>query len=104
MYYKETIPFTILVSALIEVSIRKPLKPDAISIAICIAAFVNTSTGASELSYSMLLILVPAAIIFAPIIVSVDARAALEAILKVSLVDFSVYKCCDSLAMTQIIK
>jgi hypothetical protein len=87
MYYKETIPFTILVSALKEVAIRKPCKADAISIVICIAAFVNLSIGPSELSYSMHLILVPAAIIFAPISVSVDARAALQAILKVSLVD-----------------
>ena len=87
MYYKETIPFTILVSALIEVAIRIPCKADAISIVICIAAFVNSPIGLSELSYSMPLILVEAAIIFIPISVSVDARAALQAILIVSLVD-----------------
>ena len=104
MYYKETIPFIILVSALKEVAIRIPIKPDAMFIVICPAAFVNISTGPSELSYSMPLILVPAAIIFAHISVSVDARPALQAILIVSLVDFSVYKCCDSLAMKIIIK
>jgi hypothetical protein len=104
MYYKDTIPFIILVSALIEVAIRIPLKPDAMSIVICPAAFVNTSIGPTFLSYSMHLILVPAAIIFAPIRPSEDARAALQAILIVSLVDFSVYKCCDSLAMKIIIK
>jgi hypothetical protein len=105
MYYKETIPFIILVSALKEVAIRKPLKGDAIEIAICKAAFVNSPIICpSALSYSMFLILVPAAIIFAPISVSVDARPAPQAILIVSLVDISVYKCCNSLAMKIIIK
>jgi hypothetical protein len=105
MYYNETIPFIILVSALKEVAIRKPLKADAISFVICIAAFVNSPIICpSELSYSMPLTLVPAAIIFVPIIVSEDARPALQAILKVSLVDCSVYICCDSLAMKIIIK
>ena len=103
MYYKETIPFIILVSALKEVAIRKPIKPDAFSFVICKAAFVNSPISPSVLSYSMLLILVPAAIIFATIIVSVDARAALQAILIVSLVEISVYKCYDSLAMRAII-
>jgi hypothetical protein len=104
MYYKETIPFIILESALKEVAIRIPIKPDAISIVICPAAFVNLSTRPSELSYSMLLILVEAAIIFVAISESADARPALQAILIVSLVDISAYKCCDSLAMNPIIK
>ena len=104
MYYKETIPFIILVSALKEVAIRKPLKADAIEIAICKAAFVNSPISPSVLSYSMFLILVPAAIIFVPTSESADARPVSQAILIVSLVDISVYKCCDSLAMTQIIK
>jgi hypothetical protein len=105
MYYKETIPFIILVSALKEVAIRKPCKADAISIVICPAAFVNSPIiGPSVLSYSMLIILVPAAIIFVPISVSVDARPMSLPILKVSLVDFSVYICCDSLAMKIFIK
>jgi hypothetical protein len=103
MYYLETIPFIILIIALIEVAIRIPIKAHAISIVICPAAFVNIPIGPSELSYSMLLILVPAAIIFVPTMVSVDARPFLQAILKVSLVDFSAYKCHDSLAMTLII-
>jgi hypothetical protein len=93
MYYLETIPFTILVITLIEVAIRKPHKADAISIAICATAFVNLSIGPSVLSYSMLLILDPAAIIFAPISVSLDARPVIITIFKVSLVDSSVYKC-----------
>jgi hypothetical protein len=103
MYYLETIPFIILIITLIEVATRIPIKADAISIVICIAAFVNLPIGPSVLSYSMLLILVPAAIIFVPIRPSEDARPFPQAILIVSLVDISVYKCHDSLAMTQII-
>jgi hypothetical protein len=103
MYYVETIPFIILIITLIEVAIRIPIKADAIHIAICPAAFVDNPIGFSELSYSMLLILVPAALIYVPIRPSVDARPFLMAILKVSLVDIPVYKCCDSLAMRQII-
>jgi len=72
---------------LIEVATRIPKKADAISIVICPAAFVNIPIGPSELSYSMLLILVPAAIIFAPTRPIVYARPFLQAILKVSLVD-----------------
>jgi hypothetical protein len=87
MYYLETIPFTILVITLIEVAIRKPIKADSISIAICVAAFVNPSIGPSELSYSMPLTLDPAAIIFVPISESLDARPVSIAILPVSLVD-----------------
>jgi len=105
MYYLETIPFIILIITLIEVAIRKPSKADAITFAICEAAFVNSPIiGPSELSNSMLLILDPAAIIFVPISVSADARPVIQTILKVSLVDFSVYKCVDSLAMRQFIK
>ena len=103
MYYLETIPFTILIITLIEGAIRIPKKAHAISIAICEAAFVNIPIGPSELSYSMLLILVAAAIIFVPTMVSVDARPFLQAILIVSLVDISAYKCHDSLAMMHII-
>jgi hypothetical protein len=91
LYYLETIPFIILIITLIEVAIRKPIKSDAISYVICIAASVNLSIGPSVLSYSMLLTLVPAAIIFVPTSVSADARPLPPAILKVSLVDFSVY-------------
>jgi hypothetical protein len=104
MYYLETIPFTILVITLIEGAIRIPLKADAISIVICVAAFVNLSIGPSELSYSMLLILDPAAIIFVPTSVSLDARPVIITILPVSLVDTSVFICVDSLAMRLIIK
>jgi hypothetical protein len=104
MYYLETIPFTILVITLIELAIRKPKKADAISNIICEAAFVNLSTRRSELSYSMLLILEPAAIIFVPISVSLDARPVSLTILIVSLVDSSFCICVDSLAMTLIIK
>ena len=104
MYNKETIPIIILESALNESSIRKPINPYAISIGICPAAFENPSTGPSVLSYSMPLILVGAAIIFFSISISVDARPALQAILIVSLVYISVYKCFDSLAMREIIQ
>jgi hypothetical protein len=104
MYYLETIPFIILVITLIEVAIRKPIKADAILIVICVAAFVNLSIGPSELSYSMHLILDPAAIIFVPISVSLDARSVSLTILPVSLVDSSACKCEDSLAMRPIIK
>jgi len=104
MYYLETIPFIILLITLIEVAIRIPFKADAITFAICEAAFVNLSTGPSELSYSMLLILDPAAIIFVPTSESADARPVIQTILKVSLVDFSAYKCVDSVAMRQLIK
>ena len=86
-----------------EDATKIPIKADAISIVICPAAFVNIPTGMSVLSYSMHIILVPAAIIFAPTRPSVDARPFLQAILKVSLVDFSIYKCHDSLAMRHII-
>jgi hypothetical protein len=103
MYYKDTIPFIILESALIEVAIRKPRNPDAISFVICPSAFENRSIGPSVLSYSMILILVEAAIIFVPIRPSVDARPADEAILIVSLVYISVYICYNSLAMRTII-
>jgi hypothetical protein len=104
MYYLETIPFTILVITLIEVAIRKPIKADAISIVICEAAFVNLSIDPYELSYSMLLILDPAAIIFVPISVSLDARPVSLTILIVSLVDSSVFICVDSLAIKGVIK
>jgi hypothetical protein len=87
MYYLETIPFIILIITLIEGATRIPIKADAISNVICPAAFVNFPIGPSELSYSMLLILVPAAIIFVPIMEIVDARPFLQAILIVSLVD-----------------
>jgi hypothetical protein len=103
MFYLETFPFTILVIALIVVAIRKPLKADAIFFAICATAFVNLSIGPYELSYPMLLTLDPAAIIFVPSSVSADARTVIITILEVSLVDFSVYKCVDSLAMRPII-
>jgi hypothetical protein len=99
MYYLETIPFIILIITLKEVAIRIPIKADAISIVICPAAFVNPPIGPSVLSYSMLLILVEAAIIFASTRPSLNARPFLISILIVSLVDISVYKCCDSLAM-----
>jgi hypothetical protein len=51
----------------------------------------------------MHIILVEAAIIFVPMRPSEDARPFLLSILIVSLVEISVYKCCDSLAMRQII-
>ena len=86
MYNLETIPFIILITALIEVSFRTPENYDAVFLVICIAAFVNLSISLSVLSYSMPLILVPAAIIFSPIRPSVDSRPVHLAIFKVSLV------------------
>jgi hypothetical protein len=104
MYNKGTILYIILVSALIEVAIRKPINPYSISFVICPAAFENSSIGFSVvLSYSMHLILLEAAIIFVPLSIIVDARPALQAILIISLVGISVYKCCDSIAMREII-
>jgi hypothetical protein len=52
----------------------------------------------------MHLILEPGAIIYFPIMPSVFARPVLKAILIISLVDISAYKCCLSLAMRHIIK
>ena len=99
MYYLETIPLNILIITLKEGAIRIPTKADAIYLVICEAAFVNLSISPSVLSYSMLLTLDPAAIIFVPTSVSADARPVIQTILKVSLVDSSAYKCEDSLAM-----
>jgi hypothetical protein len=50
------------------------LKADAISLVICKAAFVNLSIGLSVLPYSMSIILVPAALIFDPIMPCEDAK------------------------------
>ena len=88
--YLETIIFIILLITLIEVSIRKPTKYDAVFLSICIAAYFNLSIGLSVLSYSMHLTLFPAAIIFVPRSESADARPVILTIFKVSLVDFSV--------------
>jgi hypothetical protein len=100
----ETIPCIIFKIAFIEFAIRIPFDADAISFVICIDSFVNLSIRRSVLSYSMSLIPVPAAIIFAPIRPSVDAGPVFLAILIVSLVHLSAYKCCDSLAMRLVIK
>jgi hypothetical protein len=97
--YVETIPYIILISALIETPISIPIKTDAILFIICPGAFVNSPVSPSELSYSMSLTLVPAAVIFVPISPTVDARPILQAILRVSLVDSSALNFEHSLAM-----
>jgi hypothetical protein len=104
MQYLDAIAFTILIIALIEVAIRTPPKADAISFVICMAAFVNLSNGPSELSYSMHLTIDPTAIIFFPIRPSFDARPVSLINFPVSLVDSSVCRCVDSVAMLKIIK
>jgi hypothetical protein len=99
----DTIPQIILISAMKESPIRIPIKTDAIPFIICPAAFVNPPIDESELSYSMLLILVPGAIIFVPAKPpSVQPRSVLLALLKFSLVEISAYKCGHSIAMRQI--
>ena len=74
MFYEETIPFIILISAKIEIPFSTPTKTYAIHFIIFPAAFVNPPISISILSYSMFLTLVPAAVIFFLISPSVDAR------------------------------
>jgi hypothetical protein len=102
--YLETIEFIILISTKREIPLRTPIKTDAFPYIICPAAFVNASISLSELSYSMLHIIVPTALIFVSSRRSVDARSVLQSIFVVSLVKVSVFIYCESLAMRQIFK
>ena len=103
MCYLKTILLTILISALVEVTISAPLEVDSILFAICITAFLNSSISLSDLYNTMLHIVVPAAIIFGPIMLSKGAKSVFIAIFIVSFVDWLVLEYSHSLAVRLII-